>query len=150
MHIFLLFQLKSTLIIRCFLFGSWNLLFSLESCAPKHSWTHLGCLFTLTLLGPTSGLLTWTLLESMHGWFISRSLGCKQSLENHWPREWAIGRDCLGERNGIERSGLGLGAIRIRKKLKAVSSKGDFIFIIKLLKKKSSFDFPCLYNSTLH
>lgn len=37
MHIFLFLQLKSPLIIRYFLFGSWNLAYSPESHASKHN-----------------------------------------------------------------------------------------------------------------
>lgn len=55
-------------------------------------------------------------------------------------REWAICRHFLGGRNGMERSGLGFRRVlEIRRSLKQQVQKGDFIFIIKLLKKKIWF-----------
>lgn len=54
----------------------------------------------------------------------------KQSFENHWPREWAICRDSLGGRNGIERNGLEFRRLleEEKKKLKAVSSEKEILF----------------------
>lgn len=72
MHIFLLFQLKSTMIIRYFLFAFWNLVCNLESCPSKHSSTHLACLFTIELGDLNPALLNWTLLGNLHVWFISQ------------------------------------------------------------------------------
>lgn len=55
-------------------------------------------------------------------------------------REWAICRHFLGERNGVERSGLGFRrASEIRRSLKQQVEKGDFISLIKLSKKKIWF-----------
>ena len=56
MGMFVLLQLKSTMIIRCFLSVPWDPVCNLELLACMCAWNHSRCLFMLVFLGHTETL----------------------------------------------------------------------------------------------